>query len=123
MKTNAINWFEIFVADLGRARAFYETILQDKLVDAGMGECSMAIFPYDNMNGTGGALTKMEGFTPGTGGTLVYLNVEGDLDRVLGRIPAAGGKVIRDRMAIPPHGFIAILEDTEGNHVGLHSMV
>lgn len=123
MKTNAINWFEIFAADLDRARAFYETILQDKLVDAAMGECCMAIFPYDNMNGTGGALTKMEGCEPGSGGSLVYLNVEGDLDGVISRIPAAGGKVIRDRMAIPPHGFIAILQDTEGNQVGLHSMV
>jgi predicted enzyme related to lactoylglutathione lyase len=85
--------------------------------------CEMAIFPYDNMNGIGGALTVMEGCTPGAGGTLVYLNVEGDLDAVLARIPPAGGKVIRDRLAIPPHGFIAIFEDTEGNVVGLHSMV
>ncbi|HEY1083542.1 MAG TPA: VOC family protein [Prosthecobacter sp.] len=123
MKNNAINWFEIFVADLDRARKFYETILNDKLQDAGMDCCQMAIFPYDNMKGIGGALTKMEGCNPGHGGSMVYLNVEGDLDAVLGRIPAAGGKVIRDRMAIPPHGFIGIFEDTEGNLVGLHSMV
>lgn len=123
MKTNAINWFEIYVTDLDRARAFYETILQHKLADANMPECSMAIFPYDEMKGISGALTKMEGCAPGPGGTLVYLNVEGDLDGVLSRIPAAGGKVIRERLAIPPHGFIGIFEDTEGNPVGLHSMV
>lgn len=123
MKNNAINWFEIFVADLSRARAFYETILNAKLQDAGMDCCEMAIFPYDNMQGIGGALTKMEGCNPGPGGSMVYLNVEGDLDGVLSRIAAAGGKVIRDRFAIPPHGFIGIIEDTEGNVVGLHSMV
>jgi predicted enzyme related to lactoylglutathione lyase len=123
MKTNAINWFELFVTDLPRARSFYETILNAKLQDTTMDCCEMAIFPYDNMNGIGGALTVMEGCTPGAGGTLVYLNVEGDLDAVLARIPPAGGKVIRDRLAIPPHGFIAIFEDTEGNVVGLHSMV
>ncbi|TDU81005.1 hypothetical protein EI77_00307 [Prosthecobacter fusiformis] len=123
MKTNAINWFEIYVTDLGRARTFYETILEGKLQDAGMDGCEMAIFPYDNMAGIGGALTKMEGCKPGPGGTIVYLNVEGDLDGVLSRIPAAGGKVIRDRLAIPPHGFIGIFEDPEGNVVGLHSMV
>jgi uncharacterized protein len=123
MKNNAINWFEIFVADLSRARAFYETILNTKLQDAGMDCCEMAIFPYDNTQGIGGALTKMEGCNPGPGGSMVYLNVEGDLDGVLSRIAAAGGKVIRDRFAIPPHGFIGIIEDTEGNVVGLHSMV
>jgi predicted enzyme related to lactoylglutathione lyase len=123
MKNNAINWFEIFVADLNRARAFYETILNTKLQDAGMDCCEMAIFPYDNTQGIGGALTKMEGCNPGPGGSMVYLNVEGDLDAVLSRISSAGGKVIRDRFAIPPHGFIGIIEDTEGNVVGLHSMV
>ncbi len=122
MKNNAINWFEIFVTDIARARTFYEKILQDKLVDAGLEGAQMAIFPYDNMNGIGGALTLMDGCKPGPGGTMVYLNVEGDLDGVLSRIPAAGGKVIRGRFAIPPHGFIGILEDTEGNPVGLHSM-
>lgn len=123
MKNNAINWFEIFVADLSRARAFYETILNAKLQDSGMDCCEMAIFPYDNMQGIGGALTKMEGCNPGPGGSMVYLNVEEDLDGVLSRIATAGGKVIRDRFAIPPHGFIGIIEDTEGNVVGLHSMV
>ena len=123
MKTNAINWFELYVTDLARARGFYETILNAKLQDAGMEGCEMAIFPYDNMQGIGGALTKMDGCQPGAGGTIVYLNVEGDLDGVLSRIPAAGGKVIRDRLAIPPHGFIGIFEDSEGNVVGLHSMV
>jgi predicted enzyme related to lactoylglutathione lyase len=64
----------------------------------------------------------MEECTPGAGGVTVYLNVEGDLDGVLSRIPAAGGEIIRPKMPIPPHGFIAIFGDTEGNHVGLHSM-
>lgn len=123
MKINALNWFELAVSDLSRARTFYETILAAKLQAAGMEGCEMAIFPYDNMKGVGGALSKMESCKPGPGGTMVYLNVEGDLDGVLSRIPAAGGKVIRERMPIPPHGFIGIFEDTEGNVVGLHSMV
>ncbi len=123
MKTNSINWFEIFVSDLDRARKFYETILNDKLQHIDGEGIKMAMFPYDNMKGISGALTLMESCKPGPGGTLIYLNVEGDLDGVLSRIPAAGGKVIRERMAIPPHGFIGIFEDSEGNAVGLHSMV
>lgn len=122
MKTNAINWFEIFAADFDRAKTFYEKILNRPLTVAGMEGCQMALFAEGGEKGTGGAITKMEGCKPGPGGTLVYLDVEGDLDGVLQRIPGAGGKVVRERMAIPPHGFIGILEDTEGNIVGLHSM-
>lgn len=123
MKLNALNWFEIYVTDIQRARTFYETILNTQLVEAEGSSIPMAIFPYDNMKGIGGSITYMEGCKPGPGGTVIYLNVEGDLDGVISRIPAAGGKVIRPRFAIPPHGFIAIFEDTEGNVVGLHSMV
>lgn len=122
MKNNAINWFEIFVSDFDRAKTFYETILARPLTPAAMEGCQMGLFAEGGEGGTGGAITKMEGYTPGPGGTLVYLDVEGDLDGVLHRIPGAGGKVIRDRMPIPPHGFIGIFEDSEGNVVGLHSM-
>ncbi len=122
MKKNALNWFELFVGDFDRAKKFYETILQLKLVEGEMEGCKMAMFPADENDGVGGAITKMECGKPGAGGTIVYLNVEGDLDGVLGRIPEAGGQVVQARMAIPPHGFIGIFEDSEGNVVGLHSM-
>ena len=121
-KTNALNWFELYVSDIERAQTFYETILADKLQYMANESNKMAIFPYNQEAGVGGSLTQMDGFKPGAGGTLVYLNVEGDLDGVISRIPEAGGKIIRPRFAIPPHGFIAIFEDSEGNVVGLHSM-
>ncbi|MCW1886904.1 VOC family protein [Luteolibacter flavescens] len=123
MKTNALNWFEIFTNDLANATDFYNTILNAKLQPGTMESCRMAIFPGDHDKGVCGALTQMEGHQPGAGGTLVYLNVEGDLDGVLARIPEAGGTVIRGRMDIAPHGFIGIFRDPEGNVVGLHSMV
>ncbi len=127
MKTpNALNWFEIYTADLNRARTFYEAILQTPLVemkaDAGMPGFQMIMFPFDETTGVGGALIQAEQIKPGPGGTLVYLNVEGDLDGVLSRIPKAGGQVIRGRFDISPHGYIGIFSDSEGNVVGLHSM-
>lgn len=123
-KTNTINWFELYASDFDRAVTFYETILEDKLERVEAPESKMGIFPYDAKTGVGGSVTKMEGCgSPGPGGTVVYLNVEGDLDAVVARVPQAGGKVVRPRFAIPPHGFIAIIEDSEGNMVGLHSMV
>jgi predicted enzyme related to lactoylglutathione lyase len=122
MKENALNWFEIFTNDLDKAAAFYSTILNAELQPGSMECCRMAMFPGDPENGVGGALTQMEGCAPGAGGTMVYLNVEGDLDGVLSRIPEAGGTVLRGRTDIAPHGFIGIFQDLEGNVVGLHSM-
>ena len=120
---NALNWFEIYVSDMDRARAFYTTILGHELEVTSMGDGSpMAMFPFDMEKGIGGSLTKMEGCAPGPGGTLVYLNAESQLDAILERIPGAGGHIIRPKFPIPPHGHIAIFSDTEGNVVGLHSM-
>ncbi len=119
---NAINWFDIYVADFDRARAFYTAILGQELELSSMEGSQMAILPCDPQSGVGGALTKMEGCAPGPGGTLVYLNVDGQLDAVIERIPAAGGQIVRPKFPIPPHGYIAIFSDTEGNLVGLHSM-
>ena len=82
----------------------------------------MGMFPHDQMSGVGGSITKKDGVSPGHGGTLVYLNVEGDLDGVLKRVPGAGGSIVTPRTSIGQHGFIAVLKDTEGNTVGLHSM-
>ena len=122
MKQNALNWFEIFTKDLANATDFYGTILNATLTPSSMEGCRMAMFPCDIDKGVGGALTQMDGYEPGPGGTMVYLNVEGDLDGVLSRIPDAGGKVLKERMDIAPHGFIGVFSDPEGNVVGLHSM-
>jgi predicted enzyme related to lactoylglutathione lyase len=121
-KKNALNWFEIYVADFERAVRFYETALGEPLQPTDIPDGKMAVFSCDLDNGVGGALTKMDGYAPGGGGTLIYLNVEGKLDEVLARTASAGGKVLSGRTAIPPHGFIGIIQDTEGNRVGLHSM-
>jgi predicted enzyme related to lactoylglutathione lyase len=121
MKPNALNWFEIFTNDLAKATEFYSTILKAELASPSPG-CNMAIFPYDAEKGVGGAISKMDGCKPGPGGTIIYLNVEGDLDGVLSRIPPAGGKVLKERFDIAPHGYIGVFSDPEGNVVGLHSM-
>ena len=122
VKKDAIRWFEIAVADMPRAKKFYETILGLSLIDAQMPGCQMAMFPCDPRNGVGGAIVLMDGMPPGVGGTMVYLNVNGELDAVLPRIESAGGKIWRPKFSIGEHGFIGIFMDTEGNAVGLHSL-
>jgi predicted enzyme related to lactoylglutathione lyase len=123
MKQNALNWFEIYTNDINKAADFYGKILAKPLSMISNDKYNMAMFPSDLDNGVGGALTQMDKCKPGAGGTVVYLNVEGDLDGVLERIPKNGGTVIQPRMDIAPHGFIGIFQDPEGNIVGLHSMV
>src|SRR4051812_35549328 len=72
-KKNAVNWFEIPVADMARALKFYGIVFGAELnVQEGMGS-EFAMFPAAE-GGVGGALVKGEGYVPGTGGTLVYLN-------------------------------------------------
>jgi predicted enzyme related to lactoylglutathione lyase len=118
---NAINWFELFVSDFERARGFYERTLATPLeIIEGMGG-RMALFPHAPESGVGGCLSDSAEQQSGIGGTRVYLNVEGQLDNVVNRVPAAGGVIIQGKMSIAPHGFIAVIKDSEGNEVGLHS--
>lgn len=125
MKTNAVGWFEIYVADMERAKNFYETMLATKLekmeMPEGFGEMEMQAFPSDyEANGAPGALVKMEPVSPGVGGTLVYFSCE-DCAVEEARVVQAGGTVQQSKFPIGEYGFITVVQDTEGNTIGLHS--
>ena len=123
-KANAIGWFDIYVADMDRALAFYEKVLGQKLEKMGdpTGETSMMSFP-GNMSayGAAGALVKAPYSKPGVGGTMVYFSVD-DCGLTQSRVAAAGGKVLRPKFSIGQFGFVTLCEDTEGNMIGLSSM-
>ena len=123
-KSNAIGWFDIYVADMNRAVSFYEAVLQQKLEPIGdpTGETQMMSFPTDmGVYGAGGALVKSIYARPGMGGTLVYFCVE-DCANEESRAFAAGGKVVRSKFSIGEFGWVTLCEDTEGNMVGFSSM-
>lgn len=123
-KMNAVAWFDIFVDDLDRAVAFYETVLGNKLEAMGdpTGESQMMSFPADmNTYGAGGALTKSAHATPGVGGTIVYFSAA-DCAVEQSRVADAGGVVIRPKFSIGEFGFVTLIQDTEGNLFGLNSM-
>ena len=123
-KSNAIGWFDIYVADMNRAVSFYETVLQQKLEPIGdpTGETQMMSFPTDmGVYGAGGALVKSPYARPGVGGTLVYFSVE-DCAEEESRVVAAGGKVVRPKFSIGEFGWVTLCEDTEGNMFGFSSM-
>ena len=121
---NAIGWFDIYVADMDRAVAFYETVLDSKLEAMGdpTGETQMMSFPADmSVYGAGGALTKSPHAGPGVGGTIVYFMSE-DVAVQQARIEAAGGAIVRPKFSIGEFGFILLCMDTEGNMIGFNSM-
>ena len=122
---HAISWFEIPTADLDRATKFYETILGITLVPMDMPNFKMRMFPVqDNMTGISGALTYAPDFyQPQDNGTLVYLNANPDVQLVLDRIVAAGGKILVPKTEISPEiGYMGVFMDSEGNRVALHAI-
>jgi uncharacterized protein len=121
---NAINWFEIPARDFDRAVTFYDTIFGVALHRAEFMGVPHGFFSMDE-DGVSGAIIARKvvpGGTeiPGETGALLYLNADGQIDEILGRVESAGGKVIQPKADIAPQGFIAIFLDTEGNKVGLH---
>jgi predicted enzyme related to lactoylglutathione lyase len=121
---NAISWFEIPSAQLDKARAFYEAVLDCKMRREAMGPSEGAVFPYNAEEGVGGAiLAGPTAPVPASGGTLIYLDASPSLDAALARALKAGGKVALPRQALPPGmGFFAHITDLDGNRVGLHAL-
>jgi len=120
--TNVVGWFEIYVADMDRALTFYKTMLQrGDFTDYSFGEEQIMGFPaVENGLYASGALVYGGSGKPGGGGTMIYFHSE-DCAGEESRVADAGGKVIQSKHAIGEHGFICIVEDTEGNLIGIHS--
>ncbi len=122
---NAVSWFEIPTKDLNRAQKFYEAIFEMKMVPLEVAQIKMRMFPVETPESIGGALVYNEGFYKSsmTDGPLVYLNANPDVQNVLNRIEAAGGKILVPKTQISPeYGYMAMFSDTEGNRVALHSV-
>ena len=124
--TNALNWFEIPVTDTERAKKFYETIFDIQMMSMDMpgGDAQgmqMIGFPTEAPK-SGGALVKSPYHKPSQEGTVIYLNANPDLQKVLDKIEAAGGKITMPKTQITPEiGYMAFFTDSEGNGMALHS--
>jgi uncharacterized protein len=123
---HAVSWFEIPALDINRAQKFYEAIFDIEMIPLDMDNIKMRMFPIeDPMTGIGGALCQLEGFYKPTTdlGPIVYLNANPDLQLVLDKVEAAGGKIISPKTEISPeYGYMGMFIDTEGNRVALHSV-
>ncbi len=125
MSQNPVGWFEIYVADMNRARAFYEKCFALKLdkMDSPDKTMEMWTFPMTrDAAGAAGSLIKMEGGPTGGGTSTIVYFVSDDCSVEAGRAAGAGGKVMKEKFPIGEWGFIALITDTENNVVGIHSM-
>ena len=121
MTRNPVGWFEIFVQDMDRARAFFASVFECVLEDLENPGIDMWMFPMaPEGKGSCGALVRMDGVPSGGNGTMVYFTCE-DCATEAGRVAGAGGKIVREKMSIGQYGFIVLAQDTEGNMIGLHS--
>ena len=126
IQPNAISWFEIPSTNLERAQKFYETIFDISLTTLDVANIRMRMFPLiDPMSGVGGAVVDSGGFhKPSlTDGPLIYLNANPDVQGVLDKVEKAGGKILVPKTMISPdYGHMAVIADTEGNRIALHSV-
>ncbi len=121
--TNSLNWFEIPVTDMPRAKHFYQVAFGVHMPEMTMMGMDMAFFPYGQGSGkASGALVKSAFHKPSTEGTVVYLNANPDMNPVLERIATEGCQVTMPKTLIDEQtGYMAFFIDTEGNRVGIHS--
>ncbi|MFD2530876.1 VOC family protein [Gracilimonas halophila] len=121
---NAINWFEIPATDIERAKKFYENIFSFEMHELDIGDgLRMALFPAESGTVGGTIIQNEDWYKPSDSkGPLLYLNANPDLQTVLDRLEAAGGTVnIPKRLITEENGYMAVIIDSEGNRVALHS--
>lgn len=124
MTKNPVGWFEIYAADLPRAKKFYEAVFQVKLEKIGENDSNIEMWAFPGTNdasGATGTICKMKGFEPANNSVLVYFSCE-DCAVQETRVREFGGRIHKPKMSIGRYGNISLVYDTEGNMFGLHSM-
>jgi len=118
---NLISIVEIPTIEFTRAVTFYQTVLNTSIDEINMDGILMGLFPSDGET-VSVALINSSQYKTSTDGSVVYFNAGDDLQPVLDKIKANGGKIIIPKTDIGSEmGFYAMFMDTEGNKLGLHS--
>ena len=118
---NRAVWFDIPVADLNRAAAFYRAVLNIKVQKEQFDDFSFCVL--EHRDGNGGCLVPNAGEISASAGILVYMNVEGRIRDAVDQTRKQGGTVVEPTRGIGPHGFRAVVLDCEGNRIALHSSI
>lgn len=118
---NPVSYFEIPVSDLQRAIRFYTAVFGYTFEQAHVDGNEMAFFPYaESQPGASGALAQGDSYMPGHSGVRLYFDVP-DIAQTLLAAIAAGGKVLYPMTQVGAFGFVAEIQDLDGNCIGLHT--
>ena len=117
--TSHVVWFDVPCLDLERAIRFYSAVL-DVAIEKSFPGMKIGVLKHDN-TGVSGCLFEHESEKPSTGGPILYFNASGRLDEAIAQVEANGGKILKQKHQIGPFGFRAIVLDSEGNRIALHS--
>lgn len=117
---NQIVWCDIPVLDLDRAVKFYSAVLGQAVKKHEFPGMTVGLLPH-NDGEVGGCLVSCVEDKPSSSGAMIYLNANGRLDDAIAATEKQGGKVLQPKHAIGPFGFRAVVLDSEGNRIALHS--
>lgn len=119
---NPVCYFEISVADLERAVAFYTAVFGYEFERVTIDGNEMALFPaLENASGVTGALAKGDSYTPGKTGSRIYFSVD-RMEETLQKVQRIGGVILYPKTSVGALGSVAEFEDSEGNCIALHSV-
>lgn len=118
---NVIVWADIPVVDLERAMKFYADVTQQPVVKVPDPTQELALIGGPDDSGASIVSADLYvGGKPSHDGATIYLNSYGDIDGMVARVAPAGGKVLEEKQFFGDMvGWIAIIEDSEGNRIGI----
>jgi predicted enzyme related to lactoylglutathione lyase len=122
---NQVVWFDMPVKELERAVRFYSAVLGKPISKQKFGNIAFAVLPHEQQTEVSGCLTPGsdgDGTRPADHGVLLYFNCQGRLDQAVQAVEPNGGKILQPRHGIGSYGYRAIILDSEGNRIALHSM-
>ena len=114
---NPVGWFEIHVADLVRAKRFYEHVFNQTLwsLPSGDAQIQMLMCPdAPDQHDASGGLVKHPMKPPSTEGALIYFSC-GDCEIQIARAIAHGGTIFNPKLSLGDHGFIAIMASSRSS--------
>ncbi len=117
---NQIVWVDIPCLDLERAIRFYSAVLGCDVMRQEYPGFMIGVLPHAE-NEVGACLFVKPEMKPSDQGPLLYLNCQGRLDAAVEAVAANGGTVVQPKHPIGPYGHRAIILDSEGNRLALHS--
>jgi uncharacterized protein len=117
---NQFVWVDIPVLDLDRAIKFYSAVLGAEVALQSFSGDSFGLLPHAQTN-VSGCLYQSEDNRPSQTGPLIYLNADGRIDGAISAVLENGGKIIQEKHQIGEHGYRAVILDSEGNKIALHS--